>query len=182
MYHIQGDKRVQASVELITKALLELLAEKPFSRITVTDLQQRSTVSRSTFYRSFDHPADVLAYLCDRGFEIAMRKAEPSAQALGVAVFRYWMENTAVLEALVEVRRTDILLASLRRSLSRAQGFTSLSDSAAENDYFVSIVTSVMTGILTTWIEHGKRETPEEVFERVSAAMASAIPLVAGWD
>ena len=179
MYHIQDDKRVQTSVKLIADALLALLEEKPFSQITVTDLQLRSTVSRSTFYRSFDRPEDVLAYLCDQGFETALRKAEPSAQALGVAGFRYWMHNTAVLEAIVEVHRTDILFASLRRALTQAQHLPLLSDRAAENDYFVAIVTSVMTGILTTWIEHGKRETPEEVFERVSAGMEAAVQLVA---
>lgn len=180
MYHIQGDKRVQASVELITGALLQLLAEKPFSRITVTDLQQRSTVSRSTFYRSFDRPEDVLAYLCDRGFETAMQDAAPDAAALGLSVFQYWMRNTAVLEALVETHRTDILFASLRRALTQAENIPALSGSAAENDYFISIVTSVMTGILTTWIEHGKSETFEQVFERVAAGMASAIALVTG--
>lgn len=180
MYHIQGDKRVQASVKLITEALLSLLEEKPFSQITVTDLQRRSTVSRSTFYRCFDRPEDVLAYLCDAGFDSVLESDPPDAQTLSLEVFRYWMHNTAVLEALVEVRRTDILFASLRRSLSRVAHLPALSDNAAENDYFVSIVTSVMTGILTTWIEHGKVESAEEVYERVSAGLVSAILLVAG--
>ena len=180
MYHIHGDKRVNASVQLITQALLELLEEKPFSRITVADLQRRSTVSRSTFYRCFDRTEDVLAYLCDTGFDKVLEQDLPDAQTLSAQVFRYWMRNTAVLEALVEVRRTDILFSSLRRCLSRMDHFPALSDSAAENDYFIAIVTSVITGILTTWIEHGKQETEEQVFERVSAGMVSAILLVAG--
>lgn len=180
MYHIQGDKRVQSSIKLITEALLALLEEKPFSQITVTDLQRRSTVSRSTFYRCFDRPEDVLAYLCDTGFDTVLQREAPDAQTLSQEVFRYWMHNTAVLEAMVEVHRTDILFTSLRRSLEKLDHFPALSDNAAENDYFIAIVTSVMTGILTTWIEHGKTETPEEVFERVSAGMVSAILLVAG--
>ena len=143
MYHIHGDKRVNASVQLITQALLELLEEKPFSRITVADLQRRSTVSRSTFYRCFDRTEDVLAYLCDTGFDKVLEQDLPDAQTLSAQVFRYWMRNTAVLEALVEVRRTDILFASLRRCLSRMDHFPALSDSAAENDYFIAIVTSL---------------------------------------
>ena len=69
MYHIKNDKRAQASSELICAGLLACMKEKPFARITITDVQHASTVSRSTFYRNFDCLEDVLALLCDRGFQ-----------------------------------------------------------------------------------------------------------------
>ena len=69
MYHIKRDKRALASVELICAGLLRLMARKPFEKITITDLQKESTVSRSTFYRNFDCLEDVLELLCDRGFQ-----------------------------------------------------------------------------------------------------------------
>ena len=65
MYHIKHDKRAQASTELICAGLLVCMKEKPFARITITDVQRASTVSRSTFYRNFDCLEDVLALLCD---------------------------------------------------------------------------------------------------------------------
>ena len=69
MYHIKNDKRARASTELICAGLLACMKEKPFARITITDVQRASTVSRSTFYRNFDCLEDVLALLCDRGFQ-----------------------------------------------------------------------------------------------------------------
>lgn len=66
MYHIKHDKRAESSVELICTAVLELLETKPLGEITISDVQRRSTVSRSTFYRNFDSLEDVLALLCDR--------------------------------------------------------------------------------------------------------------------
>ena len=69
MYHIKNDKRAQTSAELICAGLLACMREKPFARITITDVQRASTVSRSTFYRNFDGLEDVLALLCDRGFQ-----------------------------------------------------------------------------------------------------------------
>lgn len=54
MYHIKNDKRARASTELICAGLLACMKEKPFARITITDVQRASTVSRSTFYRNFD--------------------------------------------------------------------------------------------------------------------------------
>ena len=113
MYHIKNDKRAQASSELICAGLLACMKEKPFARITITDVQHASTVSRSTFYRNFDCLEDVLALLCDRGFQAVFTEynALPPAQrgSLAKAVFQYWFRNSAVLEALVQIHRTDIL-------------------------------------------------------------------------
>lgn len=102
MYHIKNDKRAQASSELICAGLLACMKEKPFARITITDVQRASTVSRSTFYRNFDCLEDVLALLCDRGFQAVFTEynALPPAQrgSLAKAVFQYWFRNSAVLE------------------------------------------------------------------------------------
>lgn len=83
MYHIKNDKRAQASSELICAGLLACMKEKPFARITITDVQRASSVSRSTFYRNFDCLEDVLALLCDRGFQavFAARSALPPGAA-----------------------------------------------------------------------------------------------------
>lgn len=42
------------------QALTEILAEKPFDRITVKELADRSGFSRKTFYYHYDNTADVL--------------------------------------------------------------------------------------------------------------------------
>lgn len=93
MYHIKNDKRARASTELICAGLLACMKEKPFARITITDVQRASTVSRSTFYRNFDCLEDVLALLCDRGFQAVFSEynALPPEQrgSLAKAVFQY---------------------------------------------------------------------------------------------
>ena len=48
MYHIKQDKRAKASVELICVGLAECLREKPYDKISISDVQRASTVSRST--------------------------------------------------------------------------------------------------------------------------------------
>ena len=42
MYHIKNDRRAEKSVELIIGALTELMGEKAFSEITVTDVQRHA--------------------------------------------------------------------------------------------------------------------------------------------
>lgn len=174
MYHIKNDKRAQASTELICAGLLACIQEKPFARITITDVQHASTVSRSTFYRNFDCLEDVLALLCDRGFQAVFTEynALPAAQRgnLPKAVFHYWFHNSAVLEALVQIHRTDILFDSLRRSSGLIEALQPLADDPARFDYFVAIITSAMIGVLTVWVEHGKTETENQMVQKLTSA------------
>ena len=174
MYHIKNDKRARASTELICAGLLACMKEKPFARITITDVQRASTVSRSTFYRNFDCLEDVLALLCDRGFQAVFSEYNtlPPEQrgSLAKAVFQYWFRNSAVLEALVQIHRTDILFDSLRRSSGLIQALRPMADDPARVDYFVAIITSSMIGVLTVWVEHGKTETDDQMVQKLTSA------------
>ena len=176
MYHIKNDKRAQTSAELICAGLLACMREKPFARITITDVQRASTVSRSTFYRNFDGLEDVLALLCDRGFQtvFAAYNALPAVQRgnLPKAVFHYWFHNSAVLEALVQIHRTDILSDSLRRSTGLIEALRPLTDDRAQFDYFAAIIASGMIGVLTVWVEHGKTETEAQMVQKLAGAFA----------
>ena len=176
MYHIKNDKRAQTSTELICAGLLACMREKPFARITITDVQRASTVSRSTFYRNFDCLEDVLALLCDRGFQTVFSgyNALPPEQRgnLPKAVFHYWFHNSAVLEALVQIHRTDILFDSLRRSTGLIEALRPLTDDRAQFDYFAAIIASGMIGVLTVWVEHGKTETEAQMVQKLAGAFA----------
>lgn len=81
MYHIKSDKRARCSSDMICSAMLQTLGEKPFEEISVSDIQRCSTVSRSTFYRHFDSLEDVLALLCDRGFQEILSSGGDSVPA-----------------------------------------------------------------------------------------------------
>jgi AcrR family transcriptional regulator len=162
MYHIKNDKRAEKSAKLICDAMLELISAKPFSEITVSDIQRVSSVSRSTFYRSFDCIADVLELMCDRGFQEIFSGSKGD---LRTEVFNYWFENSAVPEALVSVHRPDIFFDSFRRCASGLESIGFLTGDPVKYDYFVSMITSVMMGILVTWIEHGKAETRDQLSE-----------------
>lgn len=48
------------SQKLLKKAFSELLAEKPFDKITVTDITRRADLSRGTFYAHYENTSDLL--------------------------------------------------------------------------------------------------------------------------
>ena len=105
MYHIKPDKRSQTSAKLICDAMLRCLDEKPFSEITIVDLQKESTVGRSTFYRLFDRTEDVLEYLYEQriqeiynGYHLLSEDKRPS---FTLYILNDLYANSSVLEVLI---------------------------------------------------------------------------------
>lgn len=165
MYHIKNDRRARKSAELICRGLMTCLEEKNFDEITVSDIQRTSSVSRSTFYRSFDTLPDVLALLCDQGFEEIFSGSYAPAREMPLKekVFSYWFEHSRILVELVRIHRTDIFLNSFRKTALGLESLRFLAADPARYDYFVSMIVGVMVGVLVTWVEHGETETREEV-------------------
>lgn len=67
------DLRVVKTKQNVRRALLELMSEKPFPKITVTDIAGRARINRKTFYRHYSSPDEVIAEIED---EILARFAE----------------------------------------------------------------------------------------------------------
>ncbi len=50
----KGDRRTRRSQKLLFDALMELILEKDYESITVSEISARADVARATFYLHFD--------------------------------------------------------------------------------------------------------------------------------
>ena len=58
--HMAEDRRVVRTKVALTAALFELLAEKDFSKISITELAKRADVDRKTFYLHYQSVGEIL--------------------------------------------------------------------------------------------------------------------------
>lgn len=56
------DIRVERTYKLLVDAFEELLNEKPYQEISISEICERSTVRRATFYRHFEDKQDFFRY------------------------------------------------------------------------------------------------------------------------
>lgn len=173
MYHVGGDRRCSRSARLIYDGLVACLGQKPFERVTVSDIQRESGVARSTFYRCFDNLSDVLAWRCDQCFAEVLSSIEPSAfeDERGIArrYFSFWARNHEVLDVIVRIDRPDIAFASHRRvarAMRKLHGVLPGTD-LRDGDYFIAVRTAFTLSMLMTWAERGRRETVDELLDIV---------------
>lgn len=115
MYHIKDDIRAYKLAELIYQGILTLLQSREFSKITISDIQRVSFVGRSTFYRSFDAPIDVLQWKCESAFKKMMEDYtqlphhDQENNEFLCYFFGYWMTNYQILDILSQIGRYDII-------------------------------------------------------------------------
>lgn len=97
----------------LQKALLQLMADKPFSRITVAELAERAGVSRLTFYRNYASKEEVLtAYfdgLFDEYFQEMGNEGWPSLREALIRCFESWQAHADDTRLLIRNGLSDLI-------------------------------------------------------------------------
>lgn len=79
------------SMDLITSALFELLTDKPFAQVTITDICNKAGVARKTFYRNFTSKTSIVERLVDQVFFEFMQKYDFKTSGART-IYLYWYE------------------------------------------------------------------------------------------
>ena len=177
MYHISKDKRTQKSAELIWQGMEQCLQEKPFEKLRISDINQKSYVSRATFYRLFDGLQDVLVYECDQIYSQLEDAVEGevihSKQEFFLLLIEKWMKQEVLIQTLVENNLTGILYDTHMKNRDFMKKIflkdTTLSD--READYMVSLLANIIPAAMNTWYRHGRNESPMEVYRAVGESL-----------
>lgn len=177
MYHIKSDKRSQASAAELGKGLLRCLQTKSMTEITISDLFRETSISRSTFYRLFDFPEDILLYLCaehmKRVEEYYTNHRFSSIEELSIGSIEILITAHTLFETLVNNHRMDLLTEMFQQNYrhisNQLPGIQTLDEVTRE--YVQAAICSTMTATLTTWIKRGKVESAEQLAAYPNACM-----------
>jgi AcrR family transcriptional regulator len=168
------DRRSRRSRRLIVDALLALMLEKRFDRITVQEIIERADVGRSTFYAQFRNKEDVLQGEIERVFgqlheRHAAATAEPADRLLpSLELFRHVQETKPLYPALVRGLALDPHYQAVQRSLRDAVA-QQLALTAGSRELAVpaEIVADYLAGAFLTlvhwWLEQGATHSPEQM-------------------
>lgn len=174
MYHVSKDIRAVKSAELIWQGLRECMKEKKIGKIRIADINEKSYVSRATFYRLFDTIEDVLVYECDMIFEqlstkLAGQKFSSSGDFF-LFFIQQWLEQKDLTMGLADNNLTHIIYDAHMRhnSLIRDVIIKDKLLRDAEADYLVAILSGILPAAMDIWHRHGQKECAEEIFRMVS--------------
>ncbi len=184
------DRRVRRTRQLTQRALVELILEKGYDRITVQDIIDRADIGRSTFYAHFTDKDDLLLSGLEEfgaAFEDILNRhfanrADPSP---ALPVFQHAYENRDLYRALAGKRGAEVLHEGLRRYVAEAMGrhlgeALPADDSVLPREVTVEFAISALLGLLTWWLDNGMPYEPEEMAGMYLRLMLQGVPAVYG--
>ena len=175
------DRRIQRTRHLLSAAFVELLREKGYSAITVSDIIERANIGRSTFYSHYRDKADLFVSELDRVIEVLSHHAPeqeemPFFPSLGL--FRHVGEEYELYKALLWTPGIDLLIKHMQNSLCQRieQGLQKHEEGF---DIPPSILANFIAGsfltLLKWWLENKMNYSPEEIDKIFKRLISSGI-------
>lgn len=165
--------------ECIKTALIYLMGEKPFEKITITELVRRSGVSRSGFYRNYSSKEDIIIELSNHMIQMLTESLntihdEESLHQWFYQAFQKVQENDRIFRLLLQSNLTKSSF--LGHDFSLEKIFPSHSP---ENHYKLRAVEGAFINILVNWFHDGQKESCEYMATLCNHILGSfLLPLV----
>lgn len=160
----------QRAAEEILDAFIELMAEKPFIDITVTDVVKRAGVARASFYRNFSSTGDLLDTVLNQLIEqfktnILPILASQNEREWRAFLFRYIYYLSDNHQKLFSAMNPNVPLVLYRLADSALELSKTFQYVSVKDKYSSSARFGVINNTLVRWIKDGQKETPEELVD-----------------
>jgi len=168
------DRRVRRTRDRLGDALVELVVQKPFDKITVQDVLDRARVSRATFYSHFRDKNDLFLSDSDEfleGMAMALSRFECKSERVAPVqeLFTHIAEVRRFYNALIESGKINDVwelgqghfargIEARLAQIPRARGLTRERRAAIAHALAGSLVS-----MLTWWVQHGMKSSPQEM-------------------
>ncbi len=181
----QTDRRVRRTRRALHQALMELILEKRYDKITIQDIIDRADVGRSTFYAHFLDKDDLLvqglALFSDEltaHVEATIHGTEETDHVLNSLIFfRHAGMHHELYKAMQEGGGADVIMDAGREHLAEdiQNHLDKMFPDGAPLDIPLPVITSFVMGamlsVLMWWLDADRPYTPEEIngmFQRLA--------------
>jgi len=166
MAKICTNEKTASRQQWIEEGLLELMQERKFESITVTDLCLHLGLSRRSFYRYFNNVEDVLDSMMHHTFQDMAILNTPFTVAELTASYEFWLRHKPLLGALARSEMHGKLVEYTLKYTNAAVLKTCLAREDLGMDISSEMILFVVTGLsslLISWHGENFRKTPEQM-------------------
>lgn len=167
------DNRVKYTREWTYMALEKLLISNKYSEITITEIIEKSGISRATFYRNFSSKDDIIAFKVKTFFNDFYDELMSHFKMMNTSsefdlIERFFTaahNNSALLDTVIKSNQEYLMILSIAEVINYHKDlFYSLiqTDKKAEK-YIIDIVSSSAWTLLSSWFKGGQVESPKEL-------------------
>lgn len=158
----------------IKDALMELIAEKQYMDITVTDIVTRAGVARASFYRYFNSINDVIDAISNELSEEMLEDISPVLLRYDERTWREFLFNHFYRIArrqkqMKRIRFENISVIFTRTEDKIQQSASLFSGDTIQDKYLAVGKMGLINSVTKKWVDTGMQETPEEMIDFLMA-------------
>lgn len=162
----------------IANALMDLMTEKMYMDITVTEIVNTAQVARASFYRNFNSVSDVIDYVID---DLSHEFMEDILPALTSRDERRWREflfeyfyrfsrNQRKMAA-IHSKNAAVLFSRMDQKMQLQEKL--LPKTTLHEKYTAFGKMGLINNIAKKWMDDGMQETPEEMINYIMTFITS---------
>ena len=178
------DLRVQKTILALKKAFEELICEKDYDSIKVTELCQRSMINKKTFYHYYPSLDDLLAEMQAELSEAYLERVKDcklprDAAKVNRAFFAYSAEQGLAYEKITcatgaySQTRQEMIDRVIAETWGESETFRSLSPS--QQRMVLNFISTVSVGCYREWVADGKQMPLEDVIQLSTTLMCGGL-------
>ncbi len=149
-----SNKTALCSQKNIAGSFIELLREKEYSKISISEICQKAGVSRQTFYTLFESKENIVSFVLTKHHEFNPSedcncKGAPTLKQLSAGYSSYILSKKEILELLVKNNIIYMMQCNLYKAFTNCDEVTPV-----ENPIMHDLTTDFVAAGLTTIAKH----------------------------
>lgn len=169
MRQTSNDLRVRRTIKSIKYAFCQLVLEKDYSEISITELAERAEINRKTFYLHFSSLDDLIEQLQNEIVENFLDYLAPEINDLDVAgciakFYHYLDECDEVEQKLMCDRNYVFFYNNVTNMLLETAAFKGFYENT-KHPFIVRAYCVTITSIYRSWLQNGKPTSIEELID-----------------
>ncbi len=168
------DRRTRRSQKRLFEALMELILEKPYESVTVSEIAERADVARATFYLHYDDKDALLLSSLDALVETIIEEVKGFSQrdlVSGVPhpaliVFEVVQRDPALFRVILKGQGSNLLLKRLRHYAAQTAHQATQSMGVVPSvppTFIADFMAGAMLSVITGWLEDDMKTPPGEM-------------------
>lgn len=177
-----GDKRSLQTKKIIKDTLSDLIEEKGFNEISVTDLTRRANINRGTFYLHYADKYDLLEQVEEELIKEIQEHTKnldcldllninlvSDSDPFTIKLLEYIKENASFIKAILGPKGDPMFRIKLKKLIEANLFEKQLSSEynpgnmLVEEEYFISYVLSAHLGVIMHWLENDLEKSPRDI-------------------
>lgn len=165
----------------LSNSLLTLMNEKPFNKITISEIAEKAELDRRTFYRHFVSKENILDYCIENLYREYLRDLfeEPQLTIYSVArlFFEFWKDHLDFLLTISWNHLESFLLYKFNKYLPQIYEALKIESLQEVEEYRYAFAFKIggFWNVLFQWIQNGAKQEPDEMAGIISDLVMSKL-------